>query len=74
VLVRMRDTIAGMEGKADLNDPLVVTLSNQIAARYEAGLANRQNFRWENPYSLVLHHDADKPRGPTTGVREDAGG
>ena len=71
IMIRMRDFIAGLEGKNDLNDPVVCTISNEIMEKFEASATKDRPLRWSEPAELVWNHYANRPRGPTTGVRED---
>lgn len=70
-LVRLRALIASVEGKDDLNDPVVSTILDDIMRRFEASLENKGCARWPVPGNLVWDHYAGKLRGPTLAVRED---
>ena len=70
-VARLMGIVRDIEGKDDINDPVVTAVTQEIVARLDAGLASKECAHWPNPGVLVMTHYAGKPRGPTVGVRED---
>lgn len=70
-VARLMGIVREIEGKDDINDPVVTAATQEIVAKLDAGLASRECVHWPNPGALVMSHYVGKPRGPIVGVRED---
>jgi hypothetical protein len=59
---RLMGMVRDMEGKEDINDPVVSAVTQEIVTKLDAALANKQCVHWPNLGALVMSHYAGKPR------------